>query len=177
MHFYRNNHIKMDKDFLNRDGQPPSSINAKKVMARQQAELSGILKGVACDKVITPSEAKFVCEWLNLHKQVDDGVTYTRLIDALNSLDHATRGTFEDSIKLQAILLIIRKLVNGGESDPSASDLTMDAADNIPADEIVFEGQHFCFTGKLKFGPRSKAAESTEARLGIITDSVTFKLN
>lgn len=167
----------MSSDFLNRDGQPPSGINAKKVRARQQAELAGILKGVACDNVITPSEAKFVFEWLNIHKQVEDGVTYTDLIKELHSLDLKTKGTFEDSGALKLILKTVHKLVNGGSAVPSATDLTLDVADEINPDEVVFEDKYFCFTGKLKFGTRNKASEITRARKGMIADNVTNNLD
>jgi NAD-dependent DNA ligase len=167
----------MSNEFLNRDGQPPSGINAKKVRARQQAELAGILKGVACDNIITPNEAKFVFEWINLHRQVEDGVTYTELIDTLQSLDSKTSGSFEDSKMLQSVLKSIHKLVNGGSSICSPVDLTADVADEIDAGEIIFEERYFCFTGKLKFGSRSKAHEMTKLRKGFVADSVTNTLD
>jgi NAD-dependent DNA ligase len=167
----------MSNDFLNRDGQPPSGINASKVRARQQAELAGILKGVACDNIITPNEAKFVFEWINLHRQVEDGVTYTDLIEELQSLEIKTRGSFEDPKMLQSVLKSVHKLVNGGSNIPSPTDLTIDITDEIEAREIIFQDRHFCFTGKLKFGPRNKAHEMTKLRNGIVADSVTNKLD
>jgi len=167
----------MSDDFLNRDGQPPSGINAKKVRARQQAELAGILKGVACDNIITPNEAKFVFEWINLHRQVEDGVTYNELIETLQSLESKTSGSFEDSKMLQSVLKSVHKLVNGGSSTPSPTDLTADVSDEIDAGEIIFEERYFCFTGKLKFGPRSKAHEITKQRKGFVADSVTNTLD
>jgi NAD-dependent DNA ligase len=167
----------MSNNFLNGDGQPPSGINAKKVRARQQAELAGILKGVACDNIITPSEAKFVYEWINLHRQVEDGVTYTELIETLQSLDLKTAGSFEDPKLLQSVLKSIHKLVNGGSSTPSPADLTSDVADEIEANEIIFEERYFCFTGKLKFGPRSKAHDMTKLRNGFVADGVTNNLD
>lgn len=167
----------MSKEFLNRDGQPPSGINANKVRARQQAELAGILKGVACDNIITPNEAKFVYEWINLHRQVEDGVTYTELIDELQSLDLKTRGAFDDPELLQSVLKTIHKLVNGGSHIPSPTDLTIDIADEIEAGEVIFQDKQFCFTGKLKLGPRNKAHEMTKLRNGVVAESVTNKLD
>ena len=167
----------MSKEFLNRDGQPPSGINANKVRARQQAELAGILKGVACDNIITPNEAKFVFEWINVHRQVEDGVTYTDLIEELQSLELKTRGAFDDPELLQSVLKSIHKLVNGGSHIPSPTDLTIDIADEIVAREIIFQDRNFCFTGKLKLGPRNKAHEMTKIRNGIVADSVTNKLD
>ena len=167
----------MSNDFLNRDGQPPSGINANKVRARQQAELSGILKGVACDNIITPNEAKFVFEWINVHRQVEDGVTFTDLIEELQSLEMKTRGAFDDPEMLQSVLKSIHKLVNGGSHMPSPTDLTIDIADEIEASEIIFQDRNFCFTGKLKLGPRNKAHEMTKLRNGIVADSVTNKLD
>lgn len=167
----------MSKEFLNRDGQPPSGINANKVRARQQAELAGILKGVACDNIITPNEAKFVYEWINLHRQVEDGVTYTELIEELQSLELKTRGAFDDPELLQSVLKTIHKLVNGGSHIPSPTDLTIDIADEIEAGEVIFQNKQFCFTGKLKLGPRNKAHEMTKLRNGVVADSVTNKLD
>lgn len=167
----------MSNDFLNRDGQPPPGINANKVRARQQAELAGILKGVACDNIITPHEAKFVFEWINVHRQVEDGVTYTDLIEELQSLEQKTRGGFDDPELLQSVLKSIHKLVNGGSHIPSPTDLTIDIADEIEAGEIIFQDRNFCFTGKLKLGPRNKAHELTKLRNGIVADSVTNKLD
>lgn len=167
----------MSKEFLNRDGQPPSGINANKVRARQQAELAGILKGVACDNIITPNEAKFVYEWINLHRQVEDGVTYTELIEELQSLELKTRGAFDDPELLQSVLKTIHKLVNGGSHIPSPTDLTIDIADEIEAGEVIFQDKQFCFTGKLKLGPRNKAHEMTKLRNGVVADSVTNKLD
>ena len=167
----------MSKEFLNRDGQPPSGINANKVRARQQAELAGILKGVACDNIITPNEAKFVYEWINLHRQVEDGVTYTELIEELQSLELKTRGAFDDPELLQSVLKTIHKLVNGGSHIPSPADLTIDIADEIEAGEVIFQDKQFCFTGKLKLGPRNKAHEMTKLRNGVVADSVTNKLD
>jgi hypothetical protein len=167
----------MNNNFQNGDGQPPSGINASKVRARQQAELSGILKGVACDNIITPNEAKFVYEWINVHRQVEDGVTYTELIEELKSLDLKTDRSFEDPKILQAILNSIHRLVNGGFNIPSPTDLTADIADEIEAREILFEERRFCFTGKLKFGPRSKAHEMTKLKKGHVAESVTNKLD
>jgi len=167
----------MSNDFLNRDGQPPSGINANKVRARQQAEFAGILKGVACDNIITPNEAKFVFEWINVHRQVEDGVTYTDLIEELQSLDMKTGGSFEDPKMLQSVLRFIHKLVSGGSNIPSPADLTIDIADEIEAGEVIFQDRHFCFTGKLKIGPRNKAHEMTKLRNGIVADSVTNKLD
>lgn len=167
----------MSEEFLNNDGQPPSGINSKKVRARQQAELAGILKGVACDNVITPNEAKFVFEWINVHRQVEDGVTYTELIQVLQTLDEKTGGTFEEPSALTHVLKIVKKLVNGGLSIPSPTDLTLDVADEINASQIVFKDRYFCFTGKLKFGTRSKAHEATKSKSGNVADSVTQKLD
>jgi hypothetical protein len=167
----------MSKEFLNRDGQPPSGINANKVRARQQAELAGILKGVACDNIITPNEAKFVYEWINLHRQVEDGVTYTELIEELQSLELKTRGAFDDPELIQSVLKTIHKLVNGGSHIPSPTDLTIDIADEIEPREVIFQDKQFCFTGKLKLGPRNKAHEMTKLRNGVVAESVTNKLD
>jgi hypothetical protein len=167
----------MSNDFLNRDGQPPPGINANKVKARQQAELAGILKGVACDNIITANEAKFVFEWINVHRQVEDGVTYTDLIEQLQSLELKTRGSFDDPEMLQYVLKSVHKLVNGGSNIPSPKDLTIDIADEIEAREVIFQDRNFCFTGKLMIGPRNKAHEMTKLRNGIVADSVTNKLD
>jgi NAD-dependent DNA ligase len=168
----------MDSSFLNRDGQPVNrSFNAKKVLARQQAELIGILRGVACDSVLSPSEAKFVYEWMNIHKQTDDRVTYTQLLDSLQALEASTNGAFDEPKQLQGILKIINKLVNGGANEPTVLDVTMDVADVIAPSEITFLNQRFCFTGKLKFGTRSKAHHETEQKGGIIVEQVSARLN
>ena len=168
----------MDFSSLNRDGQPVNkSFNARKVQARQQAELIGILRGVACDRVLSASEAKFVYEWMNLHKQTDDGVTYVHLLDTLQALETSTNGKFNEPRELQAVLKIINKLVNGGSCEPTAFDVTMDVADSILPSEIIFNDQTFCFTGKLKSGARAKAHYETEKKGGIIVDQVSSRLN
>jgi len=168
----------VDFSSLNRDGQPVNrSFNARKVLARQQAELIGILRGVACDRALSASEAKFVYEWMNLHKQTDDGVTYVNLLDRLQALETSTNGTFNETIQLKKVLKEINKLVNGGSSEPTAFDVTMDVADSILPSDITFNDQTFCFTGKLKFGARAKAHHETEKKGGIIIDQVSSRLN
>jgi NAD-dependent DNA ligase len=168
----------MTGNFLNQDGQPSNQgFNARKVRARQQAELTGILKGVACDKVLSPSEAKFIYEWMNVHRLTDDGVTYTSLINELQCLFEKSHGTFEDPKMLSKLLRLINDLVNGGSTEPVAHDVTMNIGQSVPAEEVVFSDKVFCFTGKLNFGPRTRAHAATVAKGGIITVNVSAKLN
>lgn len=167
----------MSSDYLNHDGQPANqAFNARKVRARQQAELSGMLKGVACDGLLTPSEAKYIYEWINVHLSVDDGVTYTGLIEELQATHESTDAKFNDDRALNRILSLINNLVNGGKNIPSAYDLTMDVTAKIDPSSVVFKESLFCFTGKLRFGPRTKAHAETIKRGGRTTSDISPKI-
>jgi len=168
----------MADSFLNQDGQPRNQgFNARKVRARQQAELTGILKGVVCDKALTPSEAKFIYEWMNVHRLTDDGVTYSRLINELQDLFDKTNGTFDNLKRLSHILRLINDLVNGGSNEPTTRDMTMRIGDEVSTGEVTFSEKVFCFTGKLHYGSRTKAHAATIERGGEIALNISSKVH
>lgn len=137
------------------DGQPINRrFREKDVGIRQVDELIGLLKGILSDKTLVDSEVRFLADWLESNAFAANdwpgSVLKNRILNAL-------QDEVLDADEIQEIREIISSIVNGGNVAPASEELTTDLPIDKPTPEIKFEGQTFCFTGKLVWGKRSAA--------------------
>ncbi len=133
-----------------------TSRTSLRIQDRLIDELIGICRGVIADGVITESEAIFIGQWIENHREIADrwpvNIVYARVKEML--LD----GILSKHER-QELLDTLKDLTGEGSplqqaSHPTTLPLTR------PAPEVAFRGKTFCLTGKFVFGSSLDCEES-----------------
>lgn len=148
-------------------------FNRKSIDDRQIDTLIGISKGLLADGKVDQSEAEFLYTWLIQSRQTSDNPV---IINLLNRVDEMLKDGFLDREESAELLSILQRLIG----EPSAigelaktSSLPVDA----PAPKIIFENNHFLFTGTCVYGTRRDCEAAIESLGGINANGVTKRLN
>lgn len=148
-------------------------FNRKNIDDRQIDTLIGISKGLTADGKIDQSEAEFLLSWLI---QSRAATTNPVILNLLEKVAAMLEDGHLDSDESQELLGLLHKICG----DPSeigelarATSLPIDK----PLPEVEFPDRSFLFTGTCAFGTRKQCHKATEALGGVISSSVTKKLN
>lgn len=129
-------------------GKTARSKNAQRIQDRLIDELIGICRGVIADGVIDESEAIFLGQWIEKHREVAEtwpaNVVYARVTEMLR--DGVLSGDE------QAELLSTLRDLTGEGSPLQQSSQSTTLPLTTPTPDIVFPDQTFCLTGKFVFG-------------------------
>lgn len=132
-------------------------------------ELIGISRGVIADGVVDESEAIFIGQWIENHREVADkwpaNVLYARLVEMLKD------GVLEPDEQRELLETLMD--ITGGVSvyqEPSRS-TTLPVTQ--PQPDILFEGSVFCLTGRFVFGSKMECEEFIVDLGGVVIPAPT----
>ena len=141
-------------------------------MKRSLGALLGIAQGMLSDRYLSDEEIKFLNDWLGANDVISTAwpgdVVYARVRAALEDgvITDAERSHLVDTLQ---------KLIGGTlEELAQATHVTGLAFDDV--ERVEFPGALFCLTGDFVFGPRNICEASIERRGGVVSKSVTKKL-
>lgn len=142
-------------------------------LARSAGALIGIAQGLLADGHINDQEITFLRDWLTNNSSIaaawPGNVIYAKIQHALDD-GHISA---EEREHLSATL---QQLVGGTLAElAEATHVTQLALDDVVG--VEFAGRKFCLTGEFIFGPRSTCAAAIERRGGLVTASITKKID
>lgn len=140
--------------------------------------LSSIVVAIASDGVITEAELRGLADWLGEHEHLAKCWPY----DEISSL--ATSVLQDGKIDEAEHDLLMRFFGDFSDSAAGSSILVQNQNENsivggicAVCPELSFSGTTFCFTGESSKFTRSQLAEKVVALGGIVTSSVSAKVN
>ena len=137
------------------------SKTALRIQDRLIDELIGICRGVIADGIIDESEAIFLGQWIENHREVADrwpaNIVYARVTEMLRD------GVLDRSE--QAELLTTLRELTGDVSPLQEPNRSTALPLTKPEPEVEFKGRNFCLTGKFVFGSLVDC-ENTIAEIG-----------
>ncbi|MBL6692145.1 MAG: BRCT domain-containing protein [Pseudomonadales bacterium] len=124
------------------------SKNASRIQDRLIDELIGICRGIIADGVIEESEAIFLGQWIDNHRELADkwpaNVVYARVTEMLMD------GVLTDE-EQQDLLSTLRDLTGEGSPLQEPNESTSLPLTR-PEPDVDFSDKEFCLTGKFVFG-------------------------
>lgn len=148
-------------------------FNRKSIDDRQIDTLIGLSKGLLADGKVDQSEAEFLHTWLIQSRQTTDNPV---IINLLSKVDAMLEDDLLDTEESAELLSILHK-ITGEPSEVGELAKTTSLPVDEPAPSILFEGNHFLFTGTCVYGTRRDCQTAIEMLGGINAKSVTKKLN
>lgn len=137
-------------------GKSARSKNALRIQDRLIDELIGICRGIIADGVVEESEAIFLGQWIESHREIADkwpvNVVYARVLEMLKD------GSLSGQEK-EELLATLRDLTGEGslfQDTDRATTLPL----TRPEPAVSFEGSTFCLTGRFAFGSNIDCEET-----------------
>jgi NAD-dependent DNA ligase len=131
------------------------SRTARRIQNRLIDELIGISRGVIADGKVDESEAIFIGQWIENHREIADrwpvNILYARIKEMLKD------GIL--NITEQKALLETLREITGGNSRYSESSKSTTLPLDHPEPEILFEGGKFALTGRFVFGTTTECED------------------
>lgn len=151
-----------DDRFLARVGGP-------RLSARQIDELTGFVRGIIADDVVSPAEVAALKSWL----AVNHGITYEPVLaDLATRIDEVLQDGQVDAEECRELLELLKGLC--GTSAPGELMKSTSLPLCKPPPALTFAGRRYCFTGTFSFG-RRQACEQAVIGLGAQCAALTKK--
>jgi NAD-dependent DNA ligase len=142
-------------------------------MNRSLSALLGMAQGMLCDRHLNDAEIQFLQEWLGQSESI-------AAVWPGNVVHARVRAVLEDGVvtepERQHLTETLQQLIGGTLAELAESAHTTDIPFDHPA-SIVFPQSRFCLTGEFVYAPPEVCAAAIERRGGMISSSVTRKLN
>jgi NAD-dependent DNA ligase len=149
------------------------TVTFRNDLARSAGALLGIAQGMLADGNLNDQEIIFLRDWLVNSPSIAaawPGNVIHAKVQALLA-DGVITAAERDHLSG-----ILQQMVGGTLAELAeathVSDLALDYVNGVS-----FDGRRFCLTGEFVFGPRATCAAAIERRGGIVSDSITKKLN
>jgi hypothetical protein len=156
-------------------GAPTPLIAEKARRDRTTDELIGLCRGILADGSVNISEARFLLDWLERHREFlgvfPFDVLHRRVYDALSD---GVLSSDEESDLLDALSRTI-----GGESNAvpgSSASLTTALPFDDPLPAIIYPSEVFVVTGTFEYGPRKAVVDAIQSRGGLVKPAVSGRV-
>lgn len=149
-----------------------TKFNKKSIEDRQVDTLIGLSKGITADGTVNQAEAEFLQTWLAQNHQCDNPIIINLFDKVSSMLDDGVLDR-EESSELFSIL----RSISGDNSELGEVAKTSSLPVCSPPPDIEFDGKSFLFTGTCVFGSRRECQQVVESMGGLISGSVTKKLD
>lgn len=136
------------------------SVDTSAELTRATQILQGILKGIACDKIISVFECNELKNWLFEHEHLAERYPFNEIIRCL-------KDVLQDNIITQ----------RENEQLLNVIDEILHPSGELTAQACSVSGRKVCLTGEFKHGSKSKVENYITERGGIICKDVTKKLD
>ena len=152
-------------------GKSARSKNALRIQDRLIDELIGICRGIIADGVIDESEAIFLGQWIESHREIADrwpvNVVYARVTEMLKD------GLL--SVDEQRELLETLRDLTGEGTQFQEVDRATTLPLTRPEPTVTFDGSTFCLTGRFAFGSNLDCEETIVEIGGSVVNSPTLE--
>lgn len=144
-------------------------VGGSRLSARQVDELTGFVRGIIADDVVSPAEVAALKSWL----AVNHGITYEPVLaDLARRIDEVMQDGEADADECRDLLELLKGLC--GTSAPGEMMKSTDLPLCKPPPDLAFAGRRYCFTGTFTFG-RRQACEQAVLGLGAACGALTKK--
>tara|TARA_Y100000310_G_scaffold249786_1_gene255897 strand:+ start:30 stop:650 length:621 start_codon:yes stop_codon:yes gene_type:complete len=146
-----------------------SSKYLNRIQDRLIDELIGISRGVIADGIVDESEAIFLGQWIENHREVADrwpaNVLYARLVEMLKD------GVLDADEQRELLETLMD--ITGGNSVYQESSRSTTLPVTQPQPDITFDGSVFCLTGRFVFRSKMECEEIIVDLGGVVIPAPT----
>jgi NAD-dependent DNA ligase len=142
-------------------------------MNQSLGALVGIAQGVLSDQHLNDNEIHYLNEWLSNNEVISTSWPGDVIHQRVRSV--IADGVITDDER-KYLVKTLQQLIGGALDELAESThVTELAFDDVSA--VEFEDASFCLTGNFVFGPKRVCKSFIEERGGVVTSSITKKLN
>ena len=153
-------------------------INAAVRQTRDISELIGVCKGVLADGVVNFSEAAFMLQWLEMHKECLAIWPASELYTTLDTLLEDGRLSNDEERQLLSTLIGITGVqvdLSTNDTEPQYAQTSSELPLHEPTDGLIFQDRNFCLTGTFEYGTRAQCEKLVAERGGLTQKAPTQK--
>lgn len=156
---------------IEKDAAPSAAMTRGWRHSRSVDELIGLCRGILADGEVNQSEAAFLLDWLDRHKEFAEtfpfSTLYPRVRDALHD------GVL-DLDEQRDLLEALSATVGGEATAPSGSNsLSTELPFDNPCPTILYSASVFVVTGVFTYGKRRIVQQAIESRGGGVRGAVS----
>lgn len=165
----------MGKGMFKQDaGQAPSAAITQSWRHRRSVdELIGICRGILADGAVNKSEAEFLLDWLERHREFAETFPFSTLYPRVRD---AMQDGVVDLDEQRDLLEALSATVGGEAATPTGSNsLSTELPFDIPLPTILHAASIFVVTGVFTYGKRRAVCSAIESRGGVVRSAVSEK--
>ena len=149
------------------------SRTSRRIQDRLIDELIGISRGVIADGRVDETEAIFIGQWIENHREIADrwpvNILYARIKEML-------KDGILNIVEQKELLETLREITGGNSNYAEPNKSTTLPLDH-PEPQIMFEGGKFALTGKFVFGTTTECEDVIMDLGGIIVAAPSADTN
>jgi hypothetical protein len=150
---------------------PAAAITRSWRHRRSVDELIGICRGILADGAVNKSEAGFLLDWLERHREFEENFPFSTLYPRVRD---AMRDGVLDLDEQRDLLEALSATVGGETVTPTGSNsLSTELPFDIPLPTILHAASLFVVTGVFTYGKRRDVCDAIESRGGIVRAAVS----